>query len=31
MFIAAMLHEGFTPAEIELMVKHNPAQLLGLQ
>jgi hypothetical protein len=31
MFIAAMLREGFAPNEIELMVKHNPAQLLGLE
>lgn len=30
MFIAAMLRAGFSPEEVSLMVKRNPAQLLGL-
>ncbi len=30
MFIAGMLAEGFTDAEVERMVKRNPAALLGL-
>ncbi len=30
MFIAAMLREGFTTDEVELMVKTNPGGLLGL-
>jgi hypothetical protein len=30
MWIAAMLREGFTPREVEVMVKDNPAQLLAL-
>jgi hypothetical protein len=31
MFIAAMLREGFSAAEVELMVKGNPKGLLGLE
>jgi hypothetical protein len=30
LWIAAMLREGFSPREVEVMVKENPAQLLGL-
>ncbi len=30
MFIAAMLQQGFSNDEVEMMVKRNPAQLLGL-
>jgi hypothetical protein len=30
LFIATMLHHGLTPDEINLMVKRNPAGLLGL-
>jgi len=30
MFIGTMLRYGLTQAEVELMVKANPARLLGL-
>jgi len=30
LLISTMLHHGITPEEIELMVKVNPAGLLGL-